>query len=122
MKLKLIVMASIVALGFAFSANAGSVADADGDLVPDAFDNCPAQANGPGEATNQVDTDGDGRGNRCDPDFDQDDQALASDFTLFLGAFPGPVSGADEEFDLDGDGQALAGDFTIFLEFFPGPL
>jgi hypothetical protein len=38
-----------------------AVADADGDGVPDAADNCPQNAN-----TDQADTDGDGVGNACD--------------------------------------------------------
>ncbi len=38
------------------------VADADGDGIPDAVDNCPAVAN-----PDQADTDGDGTGDACDP-------------------------------------------------------
>ena len=40
MKLKLIMLVSVFALGLAFNANAGSVTDLDADLVPDTFDNC----------------------------------------------------------------------------------
>lgn len=120
MKLKLIILAGLFACGFAFSANAGSVTDTDSDLVPDGFDNCSTLANGPGEASNQVDTDQDGFGNRCDPDFDQDGQVLTSDFSGFLSVFPGAATGADEIYDLDGDQQALTSDFSIFLGFFPG--
>jgi Bacterial Ig-like domain (group 2)/Thrombospondin type 3 repeat len=45
--------------GFAFVT---VIADADGDGVPDATDNCPNVAN-----ANQVDSDGDGIGDACDP-------------------------------------------------------
>jgi hypothetical protein len=47
---------------------AGNVpTDTDGDGVPDAEDNCPADAN-----PDQVDTDSDGLGDACDPDDDND--------------------------------------------------
>ena len=41
--------------------------DDDGDLVPDATDNCPVDAN-----FDQTDTDADGLGNVCDADDDND--------------------------------------------------
>ncbi|MBW2697315.1 MAG: hypothetical protein JRE70_12645 [Deltaproteobacteria bacterium] len=42
-------------------------ADADGDFVPDSFDNCNRAANAA-----QLDANGDGFGDACDPDFDDD--------------------------------------------------
>ena len=122
MKLNVILLASVMAFGFALMANSGAVTDTDGDTVADVSDNCPLKDNGPGEQSNQIDTDGDDFGNRCDPDFDQDNQVTASDFTLFLGVFPGPVTGADLEFDMDGDASALSGDFIFYLEYFPGSI
>ena len=42
-------------------------ADQDGDTIPDAIDNCPAEPN-----TDQDDLDGDGMGDACDDDDDED--------------------------------------------------
>ncbi|MFO0726849.1 MAG: alpha-amylase family glycosyl hydrolase [Myxococcota bacterium] len=50
--------------GIVITGDAGStspIADADGDRVPDATDNCPGLPN-----ADQVDSDGDGRGDACD--------------------------------------------------------
>jgi len=130
MKLKLIVLSCVVALGFAGVANAGSVVDLDSDLVPDAFDNCvnggnpsPAgisKANGPGDASNQTDTDVDGYGNICDPDWDNSGGVDGIDFGLFVGAF----NTADANIDVTGDGNVDGIDFGVFVAYFndvPGP-
>jgi hypothetical protein len=71
------------------------IVDLDGDvfqIVPDADDgladgedNCTRVSN-----PDQRDTDGDGIGNTCDCDFNQDGFCGGPDFTLFIGGFNGP--------------------------------
>ena len=112
MKLKLIVLASVISLGLAFSANAGNVTDGDSDLVPDAFDNCDALANGPAQASNQADADVDGYGTACDADYDNNNIVNALDFGPFLGAF---AAGTGPAQDHDGNGLVNALDFGGFL-------
>jgi hypothetical protein len=51
-----------------------AVADADRDAVPDFADNCTSSAN-----ARQSDTDRDGFGDACDPDFDQDHRVSLAD-------------------------------------------
>jgi hypothetical protein len=120
MKLKAIFIASLMTIGFAMTANAGVVPDADSDGVPDVFDNCVDYPNGPAQApNNQVDFDNDGFGNRCDADYDQSGGTVgAVDFNLFLGNFGNP---ATSQFDNNADGSTNAPDFNIFLELFGGP-
>jgi hypothetical protein len=129
MKIKLIMLVSLFAFGLAFSANAGAVADADSDLVPDGFDNCDARANGPGDASNQVDSDQDGYGNACDTDYNDDGFTTTLDFPVFVAAFTG---GTDPnldglETDSNGDGSTTTLDFPQFVADFtavgtgPGP-
>ena len=65
-------------------------ADEDGDTVPNGSDNCPLLPN-----TDQLDTDGDGLGNLCDND---DDNDRLSDFDEFF-AGTDPLNP-----DTDGDG------------------
>ena len=123
MKLKLALLVSLFAIGFAGTAMAGAVADTDNDLVPNQFDNCSSDPNGPNDPSNQIDTDVDGYGNRCDADFDNDGAVLGGDFTVLLGLF-GQNTPAAQEADLDGDGVVLGGDFTRLLSLFgdpPGP-
>ena len=122
MKLKLIMLVSVFALGLAFNATAGSVSDGDGDLVPDAFDNCSALANGPGESSNQVDSDLDGYGNACDADYSTpapDFLITTADFPRFVDAFTGAVAGVLET-DHTGDGLTTTADFGTFLAQFQG--
>jgi hypothetical protein len=119
MKLKLIMLVSVFALGLAFSANAGSVVDTDSDLVPDPFDNCTALANGPGQTSNQVDSDLDGYGNACDADYTGDFLITTLDFSDFLDAFTG-VTAADGATDHNGDGLTTTLDFSTFLAQFQG--
>lgn len=105
-------------------ATGGSVLDRDGDLVPDAFDNCLNVANGPGEGCNQTDVDLDGYGNTCDADVDQDFATTTLDFSRFLTEFT--VLPPFPTMDLDCDGNVTTIDFSIFLAQFqsgqgPGP-
>ena len=121
MKLKLIMLVSVFALGLAFSANAGSVVDTDSDLVPDPFDNCTALANGPGQASNQVDSDLDGYGNACDADYDGNFLITTADFAIFLDCFTGALPPEDAAIcDHDCNDLTSTADFGVFLAQFQG--
>jgi hypothetical protein len=123
MKLKLALLVGLFAFGYAMSASAGAVTDTDGDLVPDQFDNCRTLANGPNTTTNQIDTDIDGYGNRCDADLNNDKVVGGSDFSLFVSYFGGN-SGVKLNADFNGDGLVGGSDFSIFTQLFgkgPGP-
>ncbi len=98
--------------------------DSDSDGVFDNLDNCTLVANGPlipdAGGNIQLDTDGDGFGNICDADLDNDGTVGFSDFTLFRTVF----GTADPDADFDGDGAVGFSDFTIFRASFggaPGP-
>lgn len=86
--------------------------DADGDGVDDSADNCPALANAA-----QRDTDGDGFGNRCDADLNQDGIV---DF-LDLGLFKQRFLSADPGADFDGDGTVDFVDLGILRALFFQP-
>jgi uncharacterized protein (TIGR03790 family) len=102
--------------------------DADGDGVPDASDNCIFVPN-----ADQRDTDGDGYGNACDPDVNNDGIVTTSwgvvnppsargDFEkIAIAASSGPYNA---NYDLDGNGVVDAVDVSIasmFLFLPPGP-
>jgi len=72
-------------------------ADADGDAVPDKHDNCPNVAN-----PNQLNTDGDGLGNVCDPDDDND--GMPDTYEISMGF--NPLNPSDASADADGDGYS----------------
>jgi hypothetical protein len=89
--------------------------DADGDGVPDDVDNCLGVFN-----PDQRDTDGDGFGNRCDADFNNDGVVNFADLAIFRARFA--TSNADA--DLNGDGIVNFADLAIFRALFgrpPGP-
>ena len=89
--------------------------DNDDDNVPDDVDNCIEHAN-----TEQLDTDGDRFGNRCDADFNNDNIVNALD----LGKFRADFLGNDPDSDLNGDGTVNALDLGQMRDLFlkaPGP-
>ncbi len=108
----------------------GLLPDADADGLTDARDNCTLAPNGrpvaPGEPEDQRDTDADGFGNACDPDFDGDGIVGASDFIDLSQAYGSAEgdAGYDPDVDLDGDGAVGDADWQIFQAAFgspPGP-
>ncbi|MBL8201970.1 MAG: FG-GAP repeat protein [Chromatiales bacterium] len=90
--------------------------DTDGDGVFDSVDNCRLLAN-----ANQRDTNGDGFGNRCDPDFNNNGIVDSQDGALLKAAFGSP---AFPDRDLNGNGIVDSQDGAILKIFFglrPGP-
>ncbi len=80
--------------------------DVDADGVADTDDNCIGLQNTP-----QRDTDGDGIGNRCDADLDQNCLVNIGDLGLLKQAF---FTAGDVDEDFDGDGIVGFGDLGIF--------
>jgi hypothetical protein len=90
--------------------------DRDGDGIPDAEDNCLLVPN-----KDQTDSDGDGFGNACDGDLNNDGFVNALDLGLFKAAFGQDGGGVA---DLNGDGRVNALDLGLFKKLFgapPGP-
>jgi hypothetical protein len=82
-------------------------------LIPDAGGN------------SQLDTDGDGYGNVCDADLNNDAIVNLSDYSLFVSVFgTTATTPAQENADFNGDGQVNLSDYLIFRSYFgqtPGP-
>jgi hypothetical protein len=100
--------------------------DADGDGEADVTDDCLGVANGPllpaTPGRSQRDTDGDGYGNACDPDFNGDGIVNFADLAAIKASFF--KAGADLVTDLNGDGVVNFADLAILkARFFqaPGP-
>ena len=91
------------------------VLDSDSDGLIDSKDNCILVPN-----PAQRDTDTDGYGNYCDPDFDNNLMVNASDLSYLKSTF----FTADPDADLDGSGSVSAADLAILKSFYfnlPGP-
>jgi RHS repeat-associated protein len=86
--------------------------DTDGDGVPDSVDNCSQVAN-----PDQRDTDGDGFGNRCDPDLNNDLLVNFADQAIMKSVF----YSNDADADLNGDGLVNFADQAILKSMFYGP-
>lgn len=95
--------------------------DSDADQVRDFMDNCTLDIN-----TSQYDSNGDGFGNRCDPDLDNSGVVNFADYALLTAAFlsaPGDINW-NPDADLTGDNLVNFIDISLFQVFFlatPGP-
>ncbi|MEO1576412.1 MAG: thrombospondin type 3 repeat-containing protein, partial [Pseudomonadota bacterium] len=116
---------SILATVVTASASTGSTVvghavvaeDTDDDLVFDFLDNCTLVAN-----ADQRDTDGDGYGNACDPDLNNDGIVNVIDLGQLRLAFFS--TGPDLDADFNGDGVVNVVDLGILRSLFfrpPGP-
>ena len=92
----------------------------------DVNDNCALVANGPNAPLpwlnsiinlDQRDTNGDGYGNICDPDLDNNGVVQAADLAIFKPLF---FTG-DPDADFDGNGVVQAADLAILKRMFFGP-
>ncbi len=89
--------------------------DTDGDGIDYGKDNCKVLVN-----ADQTDTDGDGYGNACDADFNNDCVVNFIDFSQFADAF----LGTNPLFDMTNDGVVNFLDLTVVVNAFsgvPGP-
>jgi len=95
-------------------------ADTDGDGVPDATDNCTLLAN-----ADQCDSDGDGFGNRCDGDMNNNGATNSQDYVLFRQQISQPsVPPSFNAADLNCNGVVNSQDYVLFRGLVgspPGP-
>jgi hypothetical protein len=92
--------------------------DLDGDFVVDDEDDCLEVPN-----PDQRDTNQDGYGNDCDPDFTNDGVVGGPDYVVLSQAY-GSTSGQpaySEDVDLDGDGVVGGPDYVTLTIFYGGP-
>jgi hypothetical protein len=103
-------------IGFPIASFAGLAPDADGDGIPDVLDKCTIDSrNATAPAT--CDTDTDGYGNVCDPDFNQDNAVTSADFGMFFvpafkGLDPAPWP---QGMDMNCDNAVTSADFGMFF-------
>src|SRR2546422_6832622 len=91
-----------LAVGLASASRSATPGDADGDGIPDTLDKCMLDSR---NKTADCDTDGDGYGNVCDPDFNQSFTVNAVDLTdYFVPSLKSHVP-ASTGTDMDCDGK-----------------
>lgn len=116
-------LAILMVGGFSLSAQAGPAGDGDSDGTFDVLDICSADPSAPSPIG--CDTDGDGYGNACDGDFNNDGSVALGDFGTFGGTFGDTGAPGSLVTDLNCDGSVALGDFGIFGTQFglgaPGP-
>lgn len=96
-------------------AGGNDLVDTDGDLVPNDCDNCTEVSN-----ANQRDTNGDGFGNMCDADLNNNGSVNIAD----LGAFKAVYGTSNPDADFNGNGSVNLQDLGIFKSLYgkaPGP-
>jgi hypothetical protein len=93
-----------------------SFGDTDGDGVVNKKDNCVLIRNGDFELSFQVDSNADGFGNACDPDYDNGGAVGAGDLVIFNSAFGTELDGVNYNPDVNhnGDNVIDEADRTIF--------
>lgn len=96
----------------------GVEGDFDADGIEDGLDNCVEASNPP-----QTDSDGDGFGNACDADYDNDGIVRTADFLAFGRNFAKTALAPDFNpiFDADDDGRVGGSDYLLFGRQFGGP-
>jgi hypothetical protein len=114
-------LAFLVVGVFPPQSGAGPCEDPDGDSVCTPVDNCSTVSN-----ASQCDTNGDGYGNICDPDYDNNFGIGQSDKTAFNSAWatapPGPPYDPDIDADCNnGIGQSDLTNFNSYWGGVPGP-
>ena len=116
---------ALLTIGLSFGSFAGSAPDADGDGVPDAYDNCVDIANGPLASTGNCDAQEDyntnGYGQVCDADLNEDGGVGLDDMGILLNNLN---AGAGNTADLNCDGGVGLDDMGRLLNSLnltPGP-
>ena len=95
------------------------LSDTDADSVLDAIDNCTLVAN-----PDQCDSDGDGFGNRCDGDMNNNTATNAQDYVLFRQQLGTVLGDPYNEADINCNGVVNAQDYVLFRQLLgspPGP-